>query len=119
VIVNPPPIQVPFTIDQQGRLISPAWITWLQNLANLGQAEDVFSGVLTLQSTSEYTSHADPDGYGDMPQVVQQMVQQESSSTHNDRDDIFNLIQANSPTTITATTSTSSDEVMMFDWMSF
>ena len=32
----PPPIQEAWKVDQRGRLISPAWILWLQSLGGTG-----------------------------------------------------------------------------------
>ncbi len=54
--VIPPPIRESWKTDKDGKLISLPWILWLQQLASTAQAEDIFSGVLSLVSTAEASS---------------------------------------------------------------
>lgn len=51
-----PPLQEPFRLDQMGRLTSPTWVAWLQNLVNTTNIDELFSNSLTFQSTDSSVS---------------------------------------------------------------
>ena len=55
---NAPPIREPWKLDPTGKLVSMPWILWLQQLASLGQAEDLFSDTALLLSTTDVSSQA-------------------------------------------------------------
>ncbi len=52
---SPPPIREAWKTDKTGKLVSLPWILWLQQLATIGQAEELFSDTSLLISTT-YTS---------------------------------------------------------------
>jgi hypothetical protein len=72
---NPPPIREPWKTDKTGKLVSMPWVLWLQQLASVGQVDDIFSGALTLVSTAESSSHgagtpATPDDVASLAAMV-------------------------------------------------
>jgi hypothetical protein len=56
VSTSPPPIREPWKTDKDGKLISLPWILWLQQLATVGQAEELFSDAALLLSTADNSS---------------------------------------------------------------
>ena len=76
----PPPIQEPWKLDQQGRLISPAWVLWLRSLSDSGSVADLFSDNLPLQST-ESTSTIQPETASSESATQIEMLPPQSSTT--------------------------------------
>lgn len=91
--IKPPPIREPWKLDQTGRLVSPAWVLWLQDLVNAAQAEDMFSDSLTLQTTISSSSE-DPQASSESSTEIQMLQPQSTSS----------II---------------SDDALLFSWLSF
>lgn len=54
--MSAPPIREPWKLDPTGKLVSMPWILWLQRLATLGQAEELFSDAALLTSTIDVSS---------------------------------------------------------------
>lgn len=85
-MIKPPPIQEPWIVDQMGRLASPAWVLWLQDLANMSQLEDEFSNTLGFQTIGDAdTDLISPDDLD----VKLSMEVPGSSDTYDSVDDAF------------------------------
>lgn len=52
--MRPPPIQEPWKIDERGRLVSTAWILWLQEISS-GTGATTTTGTTTTGSTTTQT----------------------------------------------------------------
>lgn len=69
-MIKPPPIQEPWRLDAQGRLASPAWVLWFQDLISSQQLLDQFDSGLMLQSTIEETSETLNTNANDVEMLV-------------------------------------------------
>ena len=77
---SPPPIREPWKTDKAGRLISIPWILWLQQLATLGQAEELFSDTALLLSTTDSSSLGPPATSDDVASLAAMIYNPSSSS---------------------------------------
>lgn len=57
MIINPPPIHEPWVVGKDGKVNSPGWLLWFNELVTAGQMSDEFSGAQIYQ-TSGLTSTA-------------------------------------------------------------
>ena len=83
---SPPPIREPWKLDPTGKLISLPWILWLQQLATLGQAEELFSDTALLLSTADTSSISGPPATSDDVASLAAMIYNPSSSTVRSND---------------------------------
>ena len=55
-MIKPPPIQEPWKLDSFGRLVSHAWVLWLQEFSNSSNIDDLFVDTSSSQSTVSISS---------------------------------------------------------------
>ena len=80
---SPPPIRESWKLDPTGKLVSMPWILWLQQLATIGQAEELFSDAALLTSTTDTSSQAatgTPATSDDVASLVAMMYNPSSST---------------------------------------
>lgn len=105
--VNPPPIQEAWRTDQSGRLISPAWIVWLQGLMSADTVQSIIS--------NEYIQNIIVQEYSNA--VDTSTITYSSSIDYNPIDELkLHVYSLNEPIGVT---STASDDSQLFAWMSF
>jgi hypothetical protein len=78
---SPPPIREPWKTDKDGKLISLPWVLWLQQLANLGQMEELFSDPALLLSTTDISSLSGAPATPDDVASLAAMIYNPSSSS--------------------------------------
>jgi len=79
--LRPPPIREPWKLDPTGKLVSIPWILWLQQLANVGQMEELFSDPALLLSTTDMSSLSGTPATPDDVASLAAMVYNPSSSS--------------------------------------
>lgn len=113
MIISPPPIREPWALDEKGKLVSIPWILWLQQLANFGPVDDVFSGVFTIVSTAEASSLR-PVGIDDLS-ILAQLNDPPARTTRepNEVDGLALMSYTPSGSSVLL------DDAAMLAWMSF